>query len=313
MAILRKTNKQRYTTFLHSISLDENLSLKDFGLLIKLLSLPDDWKFSEKGLEKILKKDGQTSIRTAVKNLEKYGYLRRERVREKNGQVSDVVWYIYEEPQIGNPPEEPENTEKEPDFENHNLDVCDIKNPDCENHNWESRKQYNINKYNINIKKSKEETHTFPKKENSQPYNNHTNDDCTTSFSKCQDPKKNKEKVYNLTDRKKSFNEIIENFCAGNSELEEKLKEFVQMRFRMKKCLTNSSLKELLDELVKVSGGNKELMIEIVKKSLRNSWADFYKPNTLKQEPEKTPSPSRSYDVEEYENYSLFDDLYNAV
>ena len=81
----------------------------------------------------------------------------------------------------------------------------------------------------------------------------------------------------------------------------------------MKKCLTNSSLKELLDELVKVSGGNKELMIEIVKKSLKNSWANFYKPNTLKHEPEKTHSHGRSYDVEEYENYSLFDDLYNAV
>lgn len=309
MAILRKTNKERYTTFLHSISLDENLSLKDFGLLIKLLSLPDDWQFSEKGLEKILKKDGQTSIRTAVKNLEKYGYLRRERVREKNGQVSNIIWYIYEEPQTDIPPEEPENTEKEPNFENHSLDNCETKKPNCENHNWEFRKEYNINKYNINIKKeSKEENPEFPKKEKSQPYTNYPIDNCTTSFSKCQDPKK---KVYNLTDRKKSFNEIIENFCVGNSELEEKLKEFVQMRFRIRKCLTNASLKELLSELVKVSEENKEIMIEIVKKSLRNNWADFYKPSTLKQEPEKTRS--HSYDVKEYENYSIFGDLCNAV
>lgn len=311
MAILRKTNKERYTTFLHSISLDENLSLKDFGLLIKLLSLPDDWKFSEKGLEKILKKDGQTSIRTAVKNLEKYGYLRRERVREKNGQVSDVVWYIYEEPQIDNPPEKPENTEKEPDFENHNLDVCDIKKPDCENHNWESRKQYNINKYNINTKKSKKESKSLPEvtKENNSSQLDHL--DHKISSSKSQDPK-NQVKVCHLTNSKKSFNEIIENFCAGNFELEEQLKKFIQLRFRMKKCLTNSSLKELLNELVKVSDGNKELMIEIVKKSLRNSWADFYKPSTLKQEPEKTRSHSCSYDVEEYENYSIFDGLWNA-
>ena len=53
MAILRKENKQRYTTILHEITVDENLSLKDLGLLIKLLSLPDDWEFTEKGLETI--------------------------------------------------------------------------------------------------------------------------------------------------------------------------------------------------------------------------------------------------------------------
>lgn len=272
MAILRKTNKERYTTFLHSISLDENLSLKDFGLLIKLLSLPDDWKFSEKGLEKILKKDGQTSIRTAIKNLEKYGYLRRERIREKNGQVGDVIWYIYEEPQVDNPPEKPED---EPDFENHNQDDCDIKNPDFENHSWEkssceTHKQYNIKEYNI------------------KEYNTKTKEDV-------------------ITNNEKKFDNIIENFCDGNCELENKLKDFVQMRSQSKKNLTEFTLKELLNRLVEVSEGNKELMVKVVKKSIRNGWSDFYKPYKKEQK-----TKTVSYSTEEYENLSNVIDYLNS-
>lgn len=265
VAILRKTNKQRYTTFLHSISLDENLSLKDFGLLIKLLSLPDDWKFSEKGLEKILKKDGQTSIRTAVKNLETYGYLKRERIRNDDGTMGDVIWYIYEEPQIDNSP-------KEPDFENHNLDDFGGENPDFENQSLENssletHKQYNIKEPNI-------------KKSNTK-----------IQESKNEDETKNKI----------SFNKIIEDFCAGNLELEEKLKSFVQMRFRIKKELTNSGLRELINELLKISKGNQTAMIEIVKKSIRNSWTDFYE---LKNH--ETPCES-SYNLDDYEYNDIFE------
>ena len=127
MAILRKKNKQRYTTFLHDITLDENLSLKDFGLLIKLLSLPDDWEFSEKGLEKIFKKDGQASIRTALKNLEQYGYLQRIRTRDEKGRVSNVEWHIYEESQGI-------DFRKKPHLENPSLDTP----------SWVNHKEYNI-------------------------------------------------------------------------------------------------------------------------------------------------------------------------
>lgn len=132
MAILRKCNKEKYTTILHSITTDTRLSLKDLGLLVKLLSLPDNWNFSEKGLEQILGQDGQTSIRTAIKNLEKYGYLKRVRERDESGKMAGVEWYVFGEPQT-------ENEKENPHFENHNL----------ENANWENHKQYNIKRYNI--------------------------------------------------------------------------------------------------------------------------------------------------------------------
>jgi len=152
MAILRKTNKQKYTTILHSVTLDSNLSLKDLGLLVKLLSLPDNWEFSEKGLEKILKKDGQTAIRTAIKNLEKYGYLKRVRTRDERGKVAGVEWYIYEEPQ-------PINEGENPHFENHSLD-----NPNWVNHPQYNIKESNIKESNINIVKESKKEKNAPKR-----------------------------------------------------------------------------------------------------------------------------------------------------
>ena len=74
MAILRKNNKQKYTTILHDITLDPNLSLKDLGLLVKLLSLPDDWDYSISGLADICK-ENETVIKTALRELQQFGYI----------------------------------------------------------------------------------------------------------------------------------------------------------------------------------------------------------------------------------------------
>lgn len=113
MAILRKDNKERYTTIPMEIIRDERLSLKDVGLLVSMLSLPDNWEFSENGLEKIYKNDGQTSIRTGLKNLEKFGYLKRIRTRKANGKIGSVDWYLYEKPQSEKPHCENQSVEKQ--------------------------------------------------------------------------------------------------------------------------------------------------------------------------------------------------------
>lgn len=121
MAILRKNNKEKYTTIPMHIIRDERLSLKDIGLLVSMLSLPDNWEFSENGLEVIFKNDGITSIRTGLKNLERLGYLSRIRVRGADGRVSGVDWILTDEPQsekphLENPSEEKPNEEKPPQY-----------------------------------------------------------------------------------------------------------------------------------------------------------------------------------------------------
>lgn len=102
MALIRNKT-QHFTIVAQSILRDERLSLKDIGLLVRLLSLPDNWEFSEKGLDKICSNDGLTSIRTAIKNLENCGYLKRSRMRKEDGKVAGAEWIITDSPESENP------------------------------------------------------------------------------------------------------------------------------------------------------------------------------------------------------------------
>ena len=76
---------------------DKKLSLKAKGLLSYMLSLPDDWDYSLKGLT-VGCKDGLDSVRTAVLELEEHGYVRRQKVRNAKGQIIDYDYQVYESP-----------------------------------------------------------------------------------------------------------------------------------------------------------------------------------------------------------------------
>ena len=64
---------------------------------ITMLSLPDDWDYSLKGLT-VGCKDGLDSVRTAVLELEEHGYVRRQKVRNAKGQIIDYDYQVYESP-----------------------------------------------------------------------------------------------------------------------------------------------------------------------------------------------------------------------
>lgn len=100
MAILRNPNRGKFTVVDNYALQDDNLSLKARGLLVTMLSLPDNWQFSENGLCSIFKKDGQASIRSGLKELEEFGYLVRTRTRDNLGRVSSVDWTIYDYPHL---------------------------------------------------------------------------------------------------------------------------------------------------------------------------------------------------------------------
>lgn len=88
-----------YTNIPNSIFMNRDLSLKAKGLLCTLLSLPPHWKFSVEGLA-TLSNDGRDSVRSALKELERIGYVHREkeRVRNEKGQLQGIIYHIYEEP-----------------------------------------------------------------------------------------------------------------------------------------------------------------------------------------------------------------------
>ena len=114
MAILRNPGKNRFTIVNNAALTDDNLSLKARGLLITMLSFPDNWEFSENGLCAVFNKDGISSIRSGLKELEQGGYLVRTRKRDSLGRVSNVDWLVLDCPELENPHLENPNVDNQP-------------------------------------------------------------------------------------------------------------------------------------------------------------------------------------------------------
>ncbi len=90
MAVYRVNKNRGYTVMANFHLRDKNLSLKAVGLLSKMLSFNDGWKFSTRGLSAICK-EGPDAILSALRELEKYGYLVRYRQRDSKGRMSSIV------------------------------------------------------------------------------------------------------------------------------------------------------------------------------------------------------------------------------
>lgn len=97
MAVFRVEKNRNYTVMSNIHLRDQNLSLKAKGLLSLLLSLPDDWHYSIRGLTKI-SKESPDGISSGLKELEAAGYLTRRQLRGERGRMGETEYTIYEEP-----------------------------------------------------------------------------------------------------------------------------------------------------------------------------------------------------------------------
>lgn len=121
MAVFRVEKIDNYTILSNHHFKDYCLSWKAKGLLSNMLSLPEDWDYSAKGLSK-LSSDGIDSTRSGLKELEEKGYLFRKPIKEK-GRVVDWVYDIYEVSQL-------EHSERDKsDMENPDVKISDEEKP----------------------------------------------------------------------------------------------------------------------------------------------------------------------------------------
>lgn len=102
MAVCRVEKNKNYTTMSNYHLRDPNLSNKARGLLSTMLSLPDNWDYTTRGLARICK-DGVDGITAQLKELEQYGYLVRHRIRDSTGRITDMEYNIYERPHTASP------------------------------------------------------------------------------------------------------------------------------------------------------------------------------------------------------------------
>lgn len=145
MAVIRTIKNENYTTMCNTHLRDKNLSLKAKGLLSMMLSLPDKWHYSVKGLEGICK-ESKNTINSVLNELEDNNYLVRRR-RYCNGKISEWEYIIFE------------------NNENHDEELLHLKNEDIENEDIENEDIENRDAYKITKELNTKELNTNEYKE----------------------------------------------------------------------------------------------------------------------------------------------------
>ena len=98
MAVFRVERNKGYTVMSNHHLRNKDLSLKAKGLLSQMLSLPEDWDYTLKGLS-LINREQIDAIRAAIRELEQAGYIVQSRERDSQGRLRGADYVIYEQPQ----------------------------------------------------------------------------------------------------------------------------------------------------------------------------------------------------------------------
>lgn len=99
MPVFRVEKTRDFTVMSNHHLRNRNMSLRAKGLLSLMLSLPEEWDYTLKGLARI-SMEGVDAIRTVIRELEELGYLERHRKRNEKGQLKDIEYIIHERPVV---------------------------------------------------------------------------------------------------------------------------------------------------------------------------------------------------------------------
>ena len=129
MPVFRVSKNRDFTVIANSVFKDRRLSPKAKGILVEMLSLPENWDYTLKGLTTLFS-DGIDSIRQGIKELEEHGYIVRERKRDARGRLGGMEYVIYETPEKvveNSAPEQssPANAEPTEDFPAQEVSIED--------------------------------------------------------------------------------------------------------------------------------------------------------------------------------------------
>lgn len=142
MAKIRKLAQTNYTVIDNQIIRDETLSWKAKGVFAYLWSMPENWDFYETEVMTHAK-DGRDALRSAIKELQAAGYMRRQRTRNEKGQVKTSDWELSDKPMLEKPTQAKPTQEKpmqgDPTLPSTNglstdLQITDGTNDDDEGH-----------------------------------------------------------------------------------------------------------------------------------------------------------------------------------
>ena len=168
--VFRVVKTKNYTMMSNQHLKDKRLTLKAKGLMSVMLSLPENWDYTLRGLSAI-SREGVDAISEAVKELERSGYVIRNRKRDERGRLSGTEYLIYEDCHMNSQPaqdgqlgdieytihEKPVNAEKQtfpPKRENPRQVNPGQAKPEQVEPGQENPAQLNTNRSNTNSEKT---------------------------------------------------------------------------------------------------------------------------------------------------------------
>lgn len=98
--IIRNKDRKTFTIISNQAINDTQLSDKALGTLVRLLSKTDNWNLNVNYMVKT-GKQGRTAIRSSIAELEKAGYIHKQLVRTKSGQITGTQYHVYEDAVAG--------------------------------------------------------------------------------------------------------------------------------------------------------------------------------------------------------------------
>lgn len=97
MVRIQKKLNDKYTALDNTIVKDSRLHWKTRGVFTYLWSLPSNWEFYVSEIAEHAP-DGEEALRTALKELEQFGYLERKNKKNKAGKISGLEWILSDVP-----------------------------------------------------------------------------------------------------------------------------------------------------------------------------------------------------------------------
>ena len=244
MAKFKINKTENYTIIANTHLKERKMSLKSKGLLTLMLSLPDDWNYSLKGLVSLCS-ESESAIKSSLQELKKFGYLRIQKIAPKKG--SGKFEYIYE---IFESPLKKEERQRV----NKKVKNLQLENQPDENVTIENLKVENQPVENLQLE--------------NQP------DILSTKQSRTKElntKEKNKKENFDHTKKLLNYIETLE----IDSEKKKIFKEWVEYKKSKNQYKNTKSIDILIRRFIKYSV---QELRDIVEKSIMNNYSGIFEP-----------------------------------
>ena len=223
---MKKTinKKENFTSIHNKLINDSRISLKAKGIMLYMLSKPENWKYNPKEIAKN-SKDGLDSVYSGIKELIEAGYI--SRTRHSDGTVDYFVFEDVEENDIID-----FSKKENPNWENPNRENPNRENPNRENPNRENPNRENPNRENPDVYKRK---------------NTNKERIIVNTELKKETSKSDIDDFINSQDKSEEYKELLFKFLKYRKKIRDTVKTSGPIKLLLKHFKTEADLREALE------------------------------------------------------------------